>query len=120
MVDKLEDVRLAKFFEVIGGQLTTTLMRAPTNEGELIVQNGMTCPDGRPGSWQVFAYKTQGKNIVQEKLTDFPNHIVSPYSHIPPGDCLIFEFGPESKTRTDEICSFYQIEINKGEYLYER
>ena len=115
VVERLEDVRLAKFFEVIGGQLTTTLLRMPTDQGELIVQNGMGCPDGTAGTLQTFLYKTKGPKVIQEKLDDFPSYVISPESQVPPGDCLIIEFGP-LRERTDKICDFYQIALDKGEY----
>ncbi len=115
VVENLEDVSLGNFFKAIGGQLTQTLMRLPTNHGEVIVQNGMNCPDGKPGAWQGFVYKTKGEIVTQEKLENFAEYVLSPYSQVPPGDCIILEFGSESKNRTDKICPFYQIAIEKGE-----
>ncbi len=117
VVTRPEDFTLAKFFEAIGGQLTPTLLRAPTKEGELIAQNGMTCPDGQKGTLQVFLYKTEGENIIQEKLSNFTDYVISPYGTVPPGDCLIFEFGP-LKDKTENICNFYQIAIDNKEYRY--
>ena len=115
VVEHLEDVSLDKFFEAIGGGLTPTSMHLPTNHGETIIQNGMKCPDGQPGTWQVFVYKTQGDIVIQEKLENFVDYVLSPYSTIPPGDCIIMEFGSEIKNRTDKICPFYQIALEKGE-----
>lgn len=117
VVEKLEDVRLGKFFEVIGGQLTKTFLRMPTGQGELILQNGMECPDGSEGVLQTFLYKTEGRKVIQEKLTDFPDYVISPESQVPPGDCLVIEFGPV-RDRTDKICDFYEIAIDKGELEY--
>ena len=37
---------------------------------------------------------------------------------VPPGDCVIFEFTPETKERTDLMCQFYQIAIDKGDVQY--
>ncbi len=119
VVRNLRDIRLEKFFEVIGGQLTPSFLRIPTNHGEEILQNGMNCPNGQPGTLQTFVYKTKGNRITQEKLADFPNYVISPYSNIPPGDCLILEFSSEIKNKTDKICPFYEIAIQKGEYKYE-
>ena len=117
VVTNLEDVSLQKFFEVVGGHMTTSLLRMPTNKGELIVQNGMTCPSGQNGILQVFVYKTKNNVVTQEKLTDFPNYVISPHSTVPPGDCLIIEFEPE-KDKTEKICKFYEIAIEKGELKY--
>lgn len=116
VVEHLEDVSLGKFFEAIGGELTPTSMRLPTNHGEVIVKNGMECPGGQPGTWQVFVYKTrEGDIVTQEKLANFVDYVLSPYSTIPPGDCIILEFDSETKNRTEKICPFYQIAIEKGE-----
>ncbi len=120
VVEHLENVSLGKFFESIGGELTPTSMRLPTNHGEIITQNGTECQDGEPGTWQVFVYKTQGDIVIQEKLENFVDYVLSPYSTIPPGDCIIMEFSSEIKNRTDKICPFYQIAIEKGELRYER
>ncbi len=119
VVEKLEDISLAKFFEVVGGQLTQSLLRLPTNQGELIVQNGMNCPDGKPGKLQVFVYKTLGTKVVQEKLQNFVDYVISPHSTVPPGDCLVIEFSSEVKPQTDKICRFYEIAIQKGEIQYD-
>ncbi len=115
VVEHLEDVSLGKFFEAIGGQLTQTFMRLPTNHGEVIVQNGMPCPDGKPGAWQGFVYKTKGDIVTQKKLENFVDYVLSPYSTIPPGDCIIMKFDSEIKNRTEKICQFYQIALEKGE-----
>lgn len=119
-IAELQDVSLGKFFEVIGGQLTNTLLRAPTNQGELILQNGSVCPDGKPATLQVFVYQTKNKTITQKKLTDLPSYVMSPESQIPPGDCVIFEFASDIKEKTSEMCNFYHIGINKGEYHYSK
>lgn len=119
VVEKLQDISLRKFFEVVGGQLSQTYLRLPTNEGELIVQNGLTCPDGSKGRWQVFVYKTRNNLVTQEKLINFPDYVVSPYGTVPPGDCLIFEFG-RGKNQTDNICKFYEIALRKGEIEFAK
>ncbi|MDZ4243997.1 MAG: hypothetical protein U1C57_02725 [Candidatus Doudnabacteria bacterium] len=120
VVEHLEDVSLGKFFEAIGGQLSPTFMRLPTNHGEMIVQNGMGCPGGTNGAWQIFVYKTQNNIVTQDKVTNFVDYVLSPYSNIPPGDCIIMEFTSEIKDKTDKICKFYEIALNKGELMYER
>lgn len=120
VVRKLSDVSLGKFFQVVGGKLTPTSLLLPTNNGQIFVQNGMLCPDGKEGVLQAFVYKTRGKIIRQEKLADFVNYVLSPYGNLPPGDCIIFEFTPEIKAQTDKICQFHDIAIKKGEYKYGR
>lgn len=120
VVENLADVSLGKFFEIVGGQLTESGLRLPTNEGQIEAQNGMLCPDGEPGTLQVFLYKTQGKTVIQQKLINFPDYIFSPYSTVPPGDCLIIEFGSKIKKKTEKMCPFYQIAIDQGELVYDR
>lgn len=115
VVKNLHDISLGKFFEAIGGQLTPTLMRLPTNHGDVTVQNGTPCADGQPGAWQVFVYQTRDKVVTQVRLENFVNYVISPYSTIPPGDCIIFEFSSEPKNQTNKICPFYEIAIEKGE-----
>ena len=119
VVERLEDVSLGKFFGAIGGQLTQNFMRLPTNHGEIVIENGAPCPDGKAGLWQGFVYKTQGTIVTQEKLNNFVDYILSPYSTIPPGDCIILEFISEAKDRTEKICQFYQIAIDKGDAQYD-
>lgn len=114
VVQKFEDVSLGKFFEIIGGKLSATLLRVPTEKGEVILQTGRLCPDGNPGTLQIFLYKTKAQTVIQEKLTDFSNYVISPYATVPPGDCLIIEFGPV-REKTDKICDFYAISIKEGE-----
>lgn len=115
VVTNLQDVSLGKFFEAIGGELTPTLLRLPTNHGEVTIQNGMECPNGRPGEWRVFVYQTKDGIVTQEKLQNFTGYVLSPYSTVPPGDCIVLEFDSEIKNRTEKICPFYQIAIEKGE-----
>ncbi|OGE75538.1 MAG: hypothetical protein A3C85_03580 [Candidatus Doudnabacteria bacterium RIFCSPHIGHO2_02_FULL_48_21] len=120
IVNKLSDVKLAKFFEVIGGKMEKNVIHIPTDDGQLVIPNGMECPDGNRGTWQVFRYKTSGKTVIQEKLADFPNHVLAPYSQIPPGDCIIMEFTGQVKDKTETICNFYDIAIKQGELEYQQ
>lgn len=113
VVNEYADVGLNKFFETIGGNLTNTRLTLPTNAGSVTMENDQPC-DGQPGVLQVFRYKTEGKTVTQEKLPDPANYILSGYSPVPPGDCLIFEFGPV-KDKTDRLCNFYKIAIEKSE-----
>lgn len=113
-VQDLSDVSLASFFEVVGGKLAPGFLNLPTNQGEFAAQNGMECENKDKGVLQVFVYKTKNGIANQKKLANFTDYVLSPQSLIPPGDCIIIEFGPE-KQKTDKICKFYQIAIQKGE-----
>ena len=118
-IAKLSDVSLGRFFQVIGGELGRNYLRVPTNDGELIMQDGRSCPDGRKGTLQIFVYQTNDHAISQKKLTSFSDYVLSPYGPIPPGDCIIFEFTPDIKNKTDKMCDFYKIGIQEGKYQYE-
>jgi len=120
VVVDLQNASLHHFFEVVGGELTAESFTVPTNEGMVSVRNGNECKG--IGNVQVFVYKITnpdptkrtGFTFVQQKLENFPDYILSPYSNIPPGDCIIVEFDQE-KERTDHICETYRIALEKGD-----
>jgi len=120
VVVKKEDVSLGKFFEVVGGSLTPSGFSVPTNSGTANAANGELC-NGRPAKVQVFAYRVvenpfqrTGMKHEQTKLTEFEGYVPSPYSAVPPGDCIIIEFDAE-KPSTDKICETYRIAIERGD-----
>lgn len=119
VVVKKEDVALDNFFKVIGGTLTQNYLQVPTDEGMAFLHDGDLC-DGKPGKIQVFAYKVVNPRehgqwaYTQEKIEDFAKYFLSPYSMVPPGDCIIVEFGQE-KEKTDKICTTYEAAISQGE-----
>lgn len=106
---------LGYFFEVIGGELHKDHISIPTENGLLELKSGQLC-NGQKGSLQVFVYTTEGNSFSQIKLEDPKNYIISPQSQVPPGDCIIIEFDKE-KDRTDKLCKFYEIAVQKGEIL---
>jgi hypothetical protein len=118
VVVDLDSVSLRSFFEVQGGEMDRRSIKVPTGYGFKTYTNGDTCNDDKVGIWNVFLYKVNAETneVTKSKLDDFPNHILSPYINVPPGDCLIFEFG-ENIDDTDNICDFYHIAINKGEII---
>lgn len=93
-----KDISLGKFFEVVGG---------------FPLESGIEC-NGYPGVVQVFVYKTEGNTFYQEKIADYADYVLSPHSSIPPGDCIIIELDRE-KAKTERICTFYEVAIQKGE-----
>ncbi|MEX0617172.1 MAG: hypothetical protein WD231_05225 [Candidatus Woykebacteria bacterium] len=109
-----KDASLGKFFQVVGGQLTSTSLEVPTNSGVVSRQNGDLCPDGIPGSLQVFVDQTEGKIFTQKKLDDPGSYVLSPHGRIPPGDCIIVEFGSEDKEKTEKLCEQYKLQVLKG------
>jgi len=120
-VIKKQEVDLGAFFRVIGGELTTQYFTVPTNTGLVTVSNGDEC-NGEPAVLQYFVYeildpdakKKTGLIYRQRKLADGPSHILSHFFNVPPGDCIIIEFGPE-KEQTEHICETYKIGIDKGD-----
>jgi len=114
-----KNVDLHSFFETIGGYLENDRIEMPTNERTLLMRNGDLC-NGNQGKLQAFLYKIinpeDAKNWVfeQTKLENFEEYILSPYSQIPPGDCIIIEFS-EEKQSTEHICETYKNSIARGE-----
>lgn len=115
------DASLGRFFEAVAGELTSNFLSIPTNEGKINLSSGMTCPDGKPGTLQIFVYKTIRENYYQQKIMDPKNYIISPKTNVPPGDCVIIEFDV-IKEKTDKICRSYAVWKQtgklKGEIMY--
>ncbi len=118
VIDKAE-VDLHNFFTTIGGMLSKSASYLPTDSGFAEIKNGDLCSD-KEGKIQAFLYKVENpddaKNWVygQEKLEDFENYVLSPYSNVPPGDCIIIEFD-EEKEKTEHICETYRSAMARGE-----
>jgi hypothetical protein len=109
-----ENAALGRFFHVIGGLLSRNTLGVPTKEGLVVVNNGQQCADGRPGIAQVFRWQPRNGRIVQQKLADFSQYVMSPENNVPPGDCIIIEFGPE-RPFTDHLCASYRAAIARGD-----
>ena len=105
VVFKLTDVKLGRFFFEVGGKFTKNLLTIPTNDGLKTWKNGETCNNAE-AYWQMFV---NGKK--NEELNDY---ILSSYSQVPPGDCIILEFDVE-KDKTDKQCESYRIADEKME-----
>ena len=99
------------FFKTIGGDLDNDRLEIPTDDKVLEIKNGDLC-NGKPGKLQVFLYKIKNPDDVknrifeERKVENFENYVLSPYSLVPPGDCIIIEFGQEKQT-TEHICDTY-------------
>lgn len=116
------DASLGKFFRVIGGEITDRSLLVPLNDDQTTYfENGRACPDGTPlagqtGQVQVYAYRaldnksTAGKSLYrQEKVSDPANFIIHDDSNVPPGDCIIIDFGPAAD-RTEHKCHQYRVQ----------
>jgi hypothetical protein len=115
------DASLGNFFHVIGGELSETSVSLPTNDGILTLRNGEICEGAAAvGQVQVFVYRTDKEGYyAQEKVADPDGYIISPYSSVPTGDCVIVEFA-EAKDRTDKICKSYQVAEKIGKLKGEK
>lgn len=107
---------LRYFFQELGGGIDNEHLTVSTEQGMLDMDNGQVCPDGSSASLQVFLYKTQGNTFSQTKLENPQDYMISPHGQVPPGDCIIFEFGP-GKPKTNKLCNFYRVAKEKGELL---
>ena len=118
---KPDDASIGKFFKVIGGKLIPGALILPVNGDIESMRDGDMC-NGAPAELQVFVYRvsnpddTKKWKYTQTKLNskDVPGYVISPHTGIPPGDCIIIEFGP-SEGHTAHICETYKIAISKGD-----
>lgn len=107
---------IGHFFENLGGELNNGILVVPTEKGQLSLKDRGFCPDGSKAVLQVFVYSTHDKFFEQKKLIDFEDYQISPFTQVPPGDCVILEFGPP-KLRTDKLCESYQIKKNRNQLI---
>lgn len=96
VVRDFADVALESYFENIGGDLHDDAFAYPTAEGLQTFRNGDVCPDG-PGIVNVYV---NGQRISRPE-----DYVISPYSLVPPGDCIIVEFGLVESATTTRLCS---------------
>lgn len=115
-----QDVSLARFFHVIGGSFSQDGMTVPTVNGVKEFANGGMCEDTTTGEIQTFVYRVDGDTYTQEKLEDAESYLMSPYGTIPPGDCVIIEYGMP-KDQTEKLCKSYEVaeRIGKIRRIYD-
>ena len=113
VVSDPSEASLGKFFGFVGGSLHEDGFELPTNSGKISRHNGDLCQDGSYGTLQAFVYQVKGKAFNQKKLDDPENYILSPEGNVPPGDCIIIEFG-SVKEKTDKLCDSYKLQKQKG------
>ncbi len=123
LVMDAKDASLSNFFHVIGGDLTTTSLSIPTNEGVMSVRDGLNCGTqelGELGEVQVYVYQTDKDNYYsQKKILDPATYVISPSGTVPPADCVIVEYGPV-KERTDKMCRSYKVALEIGKLKGEK
>lgn len=113
VVVKPLDASLGKFFRVIGGEITDTSITFPINDGTRTLTTGDLCDNGERAELQVFVFKTEGKRYTQTRLDSPDTYVMSPYSTVPPGDCVIIEFDAP-KPKTDKMCRSYKVALELG------
>lgn len=117
------NLTLGSFFKTIGGQVSPREMILPTNDGYVRLASGDFCVGGDPAyenrlaQLQVYLYRTEGRKVIQEKLVDWPNYVLSPQPDVPPGDCIIFELNPDIRGQTRNICPAYLQALRRGIYI---
>ncbi len=112
-----KDVSFGNFVKVIGGAVTEDSLTVPTVNGNLMMRDGDECSDGTLGEINAFLYKVEGKNIGRERFSDMNHlrdHVLSPYTSVPPGDCIIIVFAAYI-SRSDKLCESYKAAISKGD-----
>lgn len=113
-VMNVQSVDLQSYFAVIGGSLTeTSLTYRDENKGLVEVQNGDLC-NGQESTLNIY--------INGQQVEDPLNHVPYPHAMVPPGDCVIVEFGPEDSSTTDRLCESWQAQewnYNNYEQLRE-
>lgn len=114
------DASLGNFFHVIGGNLSQSSYSVPTNEGLQTVPSGVDCGGAAKSEVQVFVYRVDKDNYyTQEKIVNPQEYIISPYSSVPQGDCIIVEFDTP-KDRTEKLCRSYKVAEKIGKLKGER
>ena len=97
VVHDVLDATLAEFFLGIGGELHNDHLAYPVqSKGVLEFTNGDSCPDDLPGYLQVYV---NGKRLPKPEF-----YVIAPEEQVPPGDCIIVEFGAASRETTQRLC----------------
>lgn len=79
----------------------------------LAVKNGDRC-NSTESAVQVFVYKfnKEDDTYTQTKIKNPENYTIRDESIVPPGDCIIVEFGP-IRDKTDRLCEQYGVRDDK-------
>lgn len=110
----LHHLSIGHFFEKLGGSMSNNHLTVPTEQGLTTLKDGQVCPDARGAKAQVFVYQTQGAIFTQKRLVDPVNYQITKQANVPPGDCIIIEFDPVEKIKTDKICQSYATSLERG------
>ncbi|HLP79494.1 MAG TPA: hypothetical protein VK158_02585 [Acidobacteriota bacterium] len=99
-VNSYEDIDFESFFSVIGGKLTNTELRYITNTEVVEKTNGDAC-NGVPSQLAIY--------VNGARIADVTKYMYAHETLVPPGDCVIVEFGPNMGQTTDRICESWDV-----------
>jgi len=97
----IDEVRLGGFFEIIGGELEHEHLEYPTQGGLISKEEGDLCGDQK-GELKVYV---NGKS--EEHYEDY---LIYPAGNVPPGDCIIIEFGVDLGEITERLCASWDVQ----------
>ena len=116
----MEQATFHHFFEITGGELDETGMTFPSVNGNVFIPRSGMC-NGEQAELQAYLYRVTNPadakqwEYEQTKM-EYPfDVIMAPYGNVPPGDCVIVEYGPVKET-TDKRCASYDSAENRGEF----
>ncbi len=115
------DINLGAFFRVIGGSLTSKSITVPTNEGTKTLISGQKCNNSDDEAvLQTFVYQVDevNKTFSQRKIDSPQDFQFTQAAQVPPGDCIIFEFGVV-KDETEKLCQSYETAKVNGDLTEE-
>lgn len=96
VVYTLDHVDLGHYFSVIGGTLEPDRLIYPTETGIETYKNGDLCGE-HVGTLSVYV---NGKRIAEPQ-----RYVMTQTAYVPPGDCIIIEFGIDDKDTTQRMCA---------------
>ena len=115
ILNNLTEASLGGFFKAVGGSLTNESLSLPMNSGMVSMKNGDICPDGTEAELQVFLWETDKEGYArQRKLSEFSSYLMKGVELVPPGDCLVIEFGAK-RDRTEYVCEQYTVAEKRGD-----
>lgn len=94
------DVDVGAYFAAVGGSLTGNSFSYLTDKEMVVRSNGNQCPGGQSGELKVY--------VNGKRIRDPANYVLSPYSVVPPGDCIIVDFSPGSASTTEQMCESWE------------
>ncbi len=98
-VMEMKNIDLGSYFKVTDGKLANGHLIYPGQDKTYNVRNGDTC-NGQEGKLSVY--------INGERKENYEDYNIYPDPYVPPGDCIIIKFGPDTSETTDKICNSWK------------